>query len=211
MQLIDISVPIVPNCVSWPGDEQPQLIQNSSLSNGDESNVTSLNMGLHTCTHYDTPHHFLRDGATIETLPPDLFVGECFVANLLDSKLITAEELSKLPIYKPIHRLLLRANDKLTSQHKKFDTEYTAISPCAAQWIVDHHLKLVGIDYLSVEPFHDKLFQTHKILLAAGVIVLEGINLSQVNQGYYGLFAPPLLIPNVEASPARAFLQPCED
>jgi arylformamidase len=207
MDLIDISIAISPKSISWPGSKKPKLHKTMSLDEGDEANVTDIQMGLHTCTHYDAPLHFISDGHTMEGYPIDLFVGECFVADVRVGSHITKEVLETLHLEKPIRRLLLRANDTLIPEATEFNKNYFAISRSGAEWIVENKIELVGIDYLSVEAFDNKEFETHRTLLGNGVAALEGLNLKDVKQGYYNLIAPPLKISLVEASPARAFLQ----
>lgn len=208
MKIYDISLPISSNLPVWPGDPAVELEQILSMDDGEDANASHLSTGVHVGTHVDAPHHFLNNGRTVENLDLDILTGKAFVLHLDDEvNLITADILDAAPIPPATLRLLLRTKNshKWTSDSRIFDPNFVAISPDGAEWIVEHGIQLVGVDYLSVAPF-DAPVPTHQILLKAGIIALEGCDLSQVPQGEYDLYCLPLKLIGSDGAPARTIL-----
>ncbi|RPI87485.1 MAG: cyclase family protein [Chloroflexi bacterium] len=208
MQTYDISLDISPQMITWPGDPSVTLERVKKIEEGASANVSRMDIGVHTGTHVDAPFHFLRDGKTIDCLPLRLLTGRVYVLHLPDSvNEITSQVLQKAEIPPRTRRLLFRTrNSKLWAKHEKnFREDYVALSADAADFLVKRGVKLVGVDYLSVAPFHSTI-PTHEILLKAGVIVVEGLNLSQVAPGRYTLYCLPLKLIGADGAPARAIL-----
>lgn len=206
--IIDITVPLQPDMPTWPGSKGPRLTPTMRLSNGDPTNVSRLDCDLHTGTHLDAPKHVLQDGMTVDKLPLEILVGSCFVADLPEAADVTADTLADSNLPSGIERLLLRTpNSELWAKGETdFREDYAALTPDAAQWIVDQAIRLIGVDYLSVQRYGDDS-TTHQILLGADTIVLEGLNLSNVQSGFYELICLPLNLLGAEAAPARAILR----
>lgn len=208
MTIYDISLPISPDLPVWPGDSAIVIEEIFSMDKGADANVSRLEAGVHIGTHVDAPHHFLNDGRTVENLALDILTGPAFVLHVNDDvDSITAEVLDAAPIPPATSRLLLRTkNSRLwTSDSRKFHSDFIAISSDGAEWLVEHGIQLIGVDYLSVAAFDDSV-PTHKILLSAGIIVLEGCDLSQVPQGDYDLYCLPLRLVGSDGAPARTIL-----
>jgi arylformamidase len=156
----------------------------------------------------DAPHHFLNDGRTIETLSLEVLTGPARVIQLLDRvRLITSSILESTAIPPGTTRLLIKThNSSLWKRgEKSFQTNFTAIAPDGAKWLIDQGVRLVGVDYLSVAPYKAGI-QTHKALLQGGVIILEGLNLSEVDPGMFDLFCLPLNLVGSDGAPARVIL-----
>jgi len=208
MEIYDISLPISPDLPIWPGDPKIILEEIISMDNGADANVSRLEAGVHIGTHVDAPHHFLNDGRTVENLSLDVLTGPAFVLHVDDSvDAITADILDAAPIPPATSRLLLRTkNSRLwTSDIRTFQPDYVAVTADGAEWLVEHGIQLIGVDYLSVAPFDDTV-TTHQIVLSAGMIVIEGCDLSQVSQGEYVLYCLPLKLVGSDGAPARAIL-----
>lgn len=206
--IYDISLPISPDLPVWPGDPNIVLEQVAAMDDGAEANVTRLDMSAHTGTHVDAPHHFMNDGRTVENLSLEVLVGECYVlrvANEIDE--ITADILEKAGIPKDAVRLLFRTrNSELWRRGEtRFQTGFAAVSEDGARWLVERGVKLVGVDYLSVAAYSQPV-PTHRALLAAGVVVVEGLDLSRVEPGVYVLYCLPLKLLGADGAPARAIL-----
>ncbi|NIU85766.1 MAG: cyclase family protein, partial [Nitrosopumilaceae archaeon] len=184
------------------------IIENLSLKKGDIANDSSVNMSVHTGTHIDAPSHFISDGNSVDKIEITTFMGPAYVCHMLNIETITADILDSCQIPKNAKRLLLRTNNSTLWAQKKSDfyKDYVALSPNAAKWIVENNIELVGIDYLSIQKFDDPP-DVHITLLKNNVVILEGINLSDVSQGWYDLICLPLKLENIEGSPARALLQ----
>lgn len=208
MTIYDISLPISPDLPVWPGDPQIVLEQIASMDEGADANVSHLAAGVHIGTHVDAPHHFLNDGRTVENLSLDILTGSSFVLHLDDDvDAITADVLEAAPIPPATSRLLLRTkNSRLwASDSRTFQRDFVAVTADGAEWLVSRGIQLIGVDYLSVAPF-DAPIPTHQIVLSAGMIVIEGCDLSQVPQGEYDLYCLPLKLVGAEGAPARALL-----
>ena len=208
MKIYDISLTISPDLPVWPGDPSIELEQVESMDAGAQANVSRLNTGVHVGTHVDAPHHFLNDGRTIEQLSLEVLIGPCYVTQLPDGvEAITAEALDGMSLPTDAKRILFgTSNSRLWSRGEtEFQEDFVAVTGDGAQWLVEHGIQLVGVDYLSVAPFSDSV-PTHKVLLQAGVIILEGLDLSAVPRGFYDLYCLPLKLFGAEGAPARVIL-----
>lgn len=209
MRTYDISLTISPDLPTWPGDPKILLDRFSKMEEGAPCNVTQISACVHIGTHVDAPYHFLGGQAqTVEHLPLNLLTGRTYVLHLPDEvDLITAQVLERAAVPPRTRRLLFKTrNSALWSNGiKGFQEDFVALSADGAQFIVEHGVRLVGVDYLSVAPFSEPQ-RTHEILLQAGVVVIEGLNLSQVSQGRYALYCLPLKIAGADGAPARAIL-----
>ena len=208
MKIFDVSLPISPGMIVWPGDPPVVLERVSSMDAGAHDNVSRLACGVHTGTHVDAPHHFLNDGRTVDTLSLDVLVGPVQVVQVPDEVgLITAGLLEKAAVQPGTLRLLLKTrNSRLWKRSvKEFDRGYVGLSVDAAEWIVGAGVKLVGIDYLSVAPFNQSI-PAHQALLKPGIVILEGLDLSAVSPGFYTLYCLPLNLVGSDGAPARVIL-----
>jgi arylformamidase len=208
MNIYDITLTISPDMLVWPGDPAVVLEQAESMDRGDHVNVTRLDLSAHTGTHVDAPHHFLNDGRTVENLPLDVLTGPCYVIQLPDDvDEITAEVLARTPIPDGAERILFgTSNSHWWAQGvQEFQTDFVAVSEDGAQWLVARGVKLVGIDYLSIAPYKQST-PTHNALLKAGIVILEGLDLSQVPRGFYTLYCLPLKLAGSDGAPARVIL-----
>lgn len=208
MRIYDITLTISPDLVVWPKDPPIELYRVSKIEDGADSNVSRVNMSVHTGTHIDAPSHFVEGGGTVENIPIDLLTGRCYVLHLPDVDVITREMVENSPIPPRTKRVLFRTrNSELwTSNPTEFKKDYVALAPEAAEYMIGRGVKLVGVDYLSVAPFDD-LVPTHKTLLSSGIVIVEGLNLSEVSQGRYTLYCLPLKLGGADGAPARAILQ----
>jgi arylformamidase len=209
MHTYDISLTISPDLPVWPGDPAVEMERVAKMEEGSRYNLTHLKMSAHVGTHVDAPFHFLGGNAlTIDKLPLSLLTGRAYVVHLPDEvELITASILKRADIPTRTRRLLFKTrNSALWAQPDgKFHTDFTALSPDGAQYLVERSIKLVGIDYLSIAPFQEGA-PVHEILLKAGIVIVEGLNLSQVSQGRYTLYCLPLKLAGSDGAPARAIL-----
>ena len=209
MRTYDISLTISPDLPVWPGDPGVVVERVEKIEEGAAANVSQLRLGAHTGTHVDAPYHFLGgEAATVEQLPLNMLTGRAYVLHLADEvDLITTSVLEQAGIPPRTRRLLLKTRNSALWARKEneFQTDFVALSADGAQYLVDRRVRLVGVDYLSVAPF-DQSVPTHEILLKADIIVLEGLNLSEVSQGRYALYCLPLKIAGCDGAPARAIL-----
>jgi arylformamidase len=208
MKTYDISLTIFPGMTVWPDDPQVELERMSKLEDGRNSNGSRMAMSVHTGTHVDAPFHFLKDGSTVEKMPLKVLIGRAYVIHLSDDvDLITPKELEDAEIPPRTRRVLIRTrNSKIWQKDlRTFHKDYVGISGEGAEYLVKRGVKLIGVDYLSVAPYKYTK-PTHLALLKAGVVVVEGLNLSQVSNGRYNLICLPMKLEGSDGAPARAVL-----
>jgi arylformamidase len=207
MVIHDISLPISETLVVWPGDPAIRITQPSHLDKGDKATVSRLDMGAHTGTHVDAPCHFIRGGLGIDSLDLNTLVGPVSVVDVPVNGNLSVEVLKGLAIPPQTQRVLFRtSNSKLWAKGEPaFSKDFVGITADGAQWLVDFGVRLVGVDYLSVAPFGQSV-PTHQTLLNAGVIIVEGLNLSAIRAGMYTLVCLPLKLVGIDGSPARSIL-----
>jgi arylformamidase len=206
MKIHDISVPISPDMPVYQGDPAVQVTPVSRTAQGAGSNCSMLCFGTHTGTHVDPPFHFVESGIKVDELPLSTLVGDCLVYCVEEGPVILRQQLESRPIPEGTERILFKTGNSALWQQKEFQTHFTYLSPEAAELLVDRGIKLIGIDYLSIDQFKSPGHATHHRLLGAGVIVLEGLDLSQVEEGTYTLICLPLKIQDGDGGPARAIL-----
>jgi arylformamidase len=207
-ELIDISIPLHPGIPVWPGSVGFALTQTSSIEDGDPVMNSMLDMDVHAGTHVDAPCHLIPGAASSEALPLGALVGPAWVAALEEADAVTPELLSSLGLEQDVKRLLLKTRNSALwlKDETDFKQDFVALTPDAARWLVERGIALIGVDYLSVQRFEDPPL-THEILLRAGVVVLEGLNLAAASPGAYELICLPLRLVGSDGAPARAVLR----
>ena len=208
-RVIDVSLAIGPDLVVWPGNPGVEITPTSRISRGDSSNVSEVRLGSHTATHVDPPSHFLDGGTTADDLPLDVMIGAATVVDLRGvAGPIGPGELAGLSLGGDVTRILLHTDNSAlwAADPHAFPDEYVALSPDGARWLVDHGIRLIGIDFLSIEARGAPGHPTHRTLLEAGVVILEGLDLSGVEPGTYTLVCFPLKIAGGDGAPTRAVL-----
>ena len=207
MSIYDISIALTPGMPVWPSHAPFEIERLRAIERGDRSNVSRLQMTAHTGTHLDAPLHFVPGGPGVETLDLNVLVGPALLVEALAAEVIDAPLLDSLGIPAGLERLLIHTrNSALWARGEpKFQEDYVALDASGAQWIVDHGVRLVGVDYLSVAIFKDTL-TPHRILLGAGVIPVEGLNLTGVPSGKCQLVCLPLKIAGSDGAPCRAIV-----
>ena len=209
MKIIDVSLPIGPNLLTWPGDPPIEIEPQSRIANGDAANVSELRMGTHTGTHVDPPVHFVEGAPGIDAVSVDVLFGECVV---VDARGVLGQlgphELEALGVPEGAERVLIKSDNSEIWRHHpaSFPDEYTCLSAEGARWLVDRRVRLVGVDFLSVERRGAPGHPAHVELLSNDVVIVEGLNLGDVEPGLYTLAVLPLLIVDGDGGPARAVL-----
>ncbi len=208
--LLDVSVSLGEQTTVWPGDP-PFNRQPVCTLDKDGCAVTGLSLSTHTGTHLDAPRHFFKDGAPIDHLPTDLMVGPCSVIEVASEGLIEAADLrvEELVGVAGIERLLFKTrNSRRRWMEEPFDPAFVALSPDAARDLVGLGVRLVGIDALSIGRPDEAGMEVHRILLGAGVWILEAVDLSRIRPGAYEVHCLPLKIQGGDGAPARVLLRP---
>jgi arylformamidase len=207
--ILDISYPLHANIPVWPGHEKPQITLAKSHENGDGVQITDFVLGAHTGTHLDAPRHFIPGGNLVTDLDLGVLIGACIVLHYTGSGPITADFFAE-NTPKGHTRILLKCDHnagRLAEGNTEFFTEYAGITPGAAMWLVEHGVTLIGIDYLSIGPFHKGNVEVHNTLLGSKVIIVEGLDLREIDAGEYTLVCLPILTAT-DGVPCRAVLLP---
>lgn len=192
----------------YEGDPGVEVQAWSSLAKGDSSNVSVLHFGAHTGTHVDAPAHFIKDAGKLDALPLDALIGPARVVRLPDEKTEIDSAFLATCDLQGIERVIFHTRNS-AFWAGGFRKDFTHLLPEAAQMLVDSGVRLVGADYLSIEKFHSGHHRTHLTLLSNNVIIVEGLNLSDVPAGDYELICLPLKIADGagDGAPARAVLR----
>lgn len=207
--LLDVTVPLVPgNVPLYPGDTDLEVGLHQSRASGDPANVSRLVCSAHCGTHVDAPSHFLEGAAGIETVPLDALVGPAVVVDATGvTGHIDAGAVTALQPPPGTDRILFRTRNSRLWDRPRFTEDFVAMTSDGAQALVDLGVRLVGIDYLSIAPYDDPA-PTHEVLLRAGVVIVETLDLRAADPGPYQLICLPLLVPGADGAPARALLVP---
>lgn len=167
-----------------------------------------LELGAHTGTHMDAPKHFLADGAGLDDMPLDASIGPARVISIAHPQVILPAELEAHRLQAGERVLFHTRNSERCWKNDQFVEDFVYISAAAAQFLVQRQVRTVGIDYLSVGGYVHDAVETHRILLGAGIWLIEGLNLSAVKPGAYELVCLPLRVAGADGAPARAILRP---
>jgi len=208
MKIYDISVALSEELPVFPGDPPVEIEPVTRLARGDSANVSRISFSTHSGTHLDPPLHFNDHGRSIDSLPLSLFVGRALVAEITGIQAIGREALGPLPL-EGEERLLLKTNNSRLWDQPGFPGDFAHLTPDGARYLVEKGIKLVGIDYLSIESIHGE-GEVHRGLLDNGVVILEGLNLAGVAAGSYELICLPLKIKGGDGGPVRAVLRTTE-
>jgi len=205
----DVSLSIGRETLVWPGDPPIEVTPKLRIAAGDPANVSELRLGTHSGTHVDPPVHFIDGAPTIDVLSLERVVGEAVVADLRWANgPIGPEDLEGLGLAPSVSRLLLRTSNSSLwrSPPVAFPDHYACLSPAGAKWVVDRGIRLVGIDFLSIEERGAAGHPVHHLLLENDVIIVEGLDLGEVDPGPYTFICTPLKILDGDGGPARAAL-----
>ena len=209
MKIIDISVSVDSSIPVWEGDNRPIITEEKADYVRGTIQTSTVVMNVHTGTHIDAPRHFYPNGKTAPEICLLRLLGKCIVVELPKrEKEISKTDLVNAGLGKFYQRVLLKTQNSALwkSQGKKFYHNYIALDQSAANYLIELGVDLVGIDYLSIAPFTN-VWDVHQILLAHEVVILEGLNLSDVDPGEYELICLPVKLTNNDGLPVRAVLR----
>jgi arylformamidase len=211
MPIYDVTVPVSNELPTWPSDPAVEISDFRSFSAGDGVNVSMLNLGAHTGTHVDAPAHFIEGAAKVESLPLDALIGEAVVIEVPEEARAIDEEFVQQHYVTGTERVLFKTRNSAfwSEADPQFHTDFTYLDLPAARWLVEQGIKLVGIDYLSIEKYASEKHETHLALLSRGVVILEGLNLTGIAPGKYELICLPLRLRSNkgDGAPARVVLR----
>jgi len=203
---IDVSMPLHAGMTTWPGDPEFRRDVVESVEKGDVATVSALALCSHAGTHVDAPAHFVPGGATIDAAPLDVLVGPARVVAIAHRDAVDVDDL-RVVDPRPGERLLLRtSNSDRRILRGRFTTDYVALTADAARFLVQRGVVLVGVDSLSVGRPPDGV-ETHRVLLGAGIWVVEGLDLADVAPGDCQMVCLPLRVLGGDGAPSRVLLR----
>ena len=206
-RIYDVSVPIRDGGLIYPGNPEIHISLQQSVALGASDNVSNVAFGSHTGTHVDSERHFFDDGRTVDQIPLETLMGPAKVLEYgPETTSVTRTDLERHNLA-GVQRVLLKTrNSGYLTQDTAFHRDFTYLAPDGAAYLVELGVKLVGIDYLSIEQFHSGHHRTHLTLLGAKVVIVEGLNLVEVPAGQYEFYCLPIKLAGCDGAPARAVL-----
>ena len=209
MRFHDISVALSTSTPTYPGDPGIEVRAWASLEKGDAANVSLLHFGAHSGTHVDAPAHFIDQASRVDAMPLESLIGEAIVVEVPESQKSIDETFIDSNVPHDTRRVLFKTRNSALWTVNSFESDYVFLEPEAAHRLIAKGIKLVGIDYLSIEKFKTESHPTHIALLTEGIVILEGLNLANVEPGTYELICLPLKIAvgAGDGAPARAVLR----
>lgn len=198
-EIIDISVAVRPGMVTYPGDPTVSLERVVSIADGGVCNLSRLDFGVHSGTHVDAPVHFIDGAPAAEALPLDVLIGPARVLDLTAAETLDAAAFDCIEL---AERVLLKTRNSELWTLDSFSDDHVGLTASGAEALVAAGVRLVGIDYLTVG---DE--DAHHVLLGAGVVAIESIDLRGVEPGEYELICAPLKLVGSDGAPARALLR----
>jgi len=208
LHIYDVSLPLVNGGLVYPGNPPISITPQQSIAQGAGANVSRIDFGSHTGTHVDAPKHFFDDGPGVDTIPLEVLMGPARLLAFGDTVTSIGEAELAAHDLTGVTRLLLKTRNSkwLASGSREFHQDYTYVAPDGAEYLVSLGVKLVGVDYYSVEQFHSGHHRTHRALLERGIVIVEGLDLSAPPAGPYDLRVLPLRLVGLDGAPARAVL-----
>ena len=204
--IYDVSLPIVNGGLVYPGNPEIAISPQQEISKGASSNVSLLSFGSHTGTHVDAQKHILDGGLAVDALHLEVLMGPAMLITVPDDAMAVTEALLRAHDLAGQQRVLIRTRNSGFIRQRDFVRDYTYLAPDGAEYLVSIGVKLVGIDYMSIEQFHSGHHMTHRTLLGRGVVIVEGLDLSVPPPGRYDLRVLPLRLAGLDGAPARAVL-----
>jgi arylformamidase len=205
---IDASVPVQEGMTTFPGTPAVEVRRVQSIDSGDAANVSRVTLSTHTGTHIDAPLHFLPGAAAADEIDLEAFIGPARVVDVGGGRRIGADELGRHDLRAGERILLRTANTRRQWHRRPFESDYAHVSADGARHAAGRGVRLLGIDHLSIGGEGIDVEETHRTLLGAGVMVLEGLELSAVPEGPCELLCLPLRVAGGDGAPARALIRP---
>jgi len=206
MSIYDVTLPIYAGMIRYPGDFPATVTLRRSIRSGDNCNMSRLELSSHTGTHVDAPFHFDEDGVRVDEIPLDVLIGPARLIELDVKKVVDESDLRGRDLGGH-SRLLLKTRNSSLLKRPEFTSEYVSITESAARYIVELGIRLLGVDHLSVEKLKSPDWGVHHTLLGSGVVVIEGVDLSEPPPGDYEIICLPLPLKGCDGSPARVVLR----
>jgi arylformamidase len=208
---IDISAPLRTGMVSWPGDPPVRIYRVSDITGGDGANLTKVDISAHAGTHVDAPLHFFENGKSIDEAPLSALIGPARVIEIPDSEIIRTDALAQEKLQAGERILLKTRNSAKKWPEQAFISDFVYLETDAARYLAESGVLTIGVDYLSIAGYGKNEAEVHRLLLGAGIWIIEGLYLSGVPPGNYEMICLPIRLAGSEGAPARAVLRPVRE
>lgn len=206
MTLYDATVPLRAGMLVFPGDPSFAMEPLFSRSRGDDFNLSTLSLHTHLGTHVDPPLHYMDGAAAVDAIPLDILVGPGIVLDMRGKSVIDRASLEQSEAAR-YERILLKTDNGSKLLEPAFTEDFVSLTPDAAHYLVENRVRLIGIDYLSIEPYAETSAPVHRILLEAGVLIVEGALLASVPAGPCRIYCLPLKLEGADGAPARLLVE----
>ena len=205
---IDISITLKSNMVHWPGDPPFSIERVREMDKGDTVNLSKITMGAHSGTHVDAPVHFIKGAEGVDQLLFDSLIGLARIIEIADTDTIREKELTVHRIKKG-ERILLRTRNSIEKilYRDAFTEDFVYLEKDAAEFLVSCGIKTLGVDYLSVGGYKKNGPDVHRLLLGAGILIIEGLDLTDALPGSYDMICLPMKILDSDGATARVILK----
>lgn len=199
----DVTLTLEEDMVTYPGDPKFYSQKYCSIEK-DGYNLRKLTMGSHNGTHIDAPKHYFSQGNAVDNIPMSKLIGNCKVFYIEES-MIDYDTVKALPISKG-DKIIFKTCNSSYWKDKIFHSDFVALTQEAARFLCEKDIDLVGIDYVSIEGFYSKDATVHKLFLSKDIPILEGLDLSSIDEGTYHIIIMPLKIKDGDGAPARVVI-----
>ncbi|MCL5124637.1 MAG: cyclase family protein [Deltaproteobacteria bacterium] len=210
MTIFDVSLALKRGMLTYPGDPAFSIEHRFSITNGDGFNLSLLSLTTHAGTHVDAPAHYIDGGATIDSMTLNIMIGPGVIIDMRGRSVIDRRALEESALTDET-RVFFKTDNSLKIREPAFRDDYTYIADSGAELLIERNVKLVGIDYLSVDKIDDEDAPVHKLLLSSGVLIVEGLDLLNVPAGPCRIYCLPLRIEGGDGAPARVFIETISD
>lgn len=206
MPLIDVTLTLGNGMLLFPGDPPFQIRSIASRDHGDPYNLSALNLCAHTGTHVDAPIHYVDGGCSVDRIPLDYFIGNGIILDMRGKRKINSSDIQGSR-YTDQSRVLFKTDNSLKVRSGVFSDDFCHLTPGAASFLVENRVKLIGIDYLSIDGPEDSDALAHKTILNSGAIIVEGLDLLEAPVGPCKIYCLPLKILDGDGAPARVVIE----
>jgi arylformamidase len=206
MTLYDATLLIHEGMLTFPGDPPFSMETVFERRKGDPFNLALMKVGTHLGTHVDPPAHYVEGGATVDAIPPEVMVGPGVILDMKSRPCVDRQALAE-SWTEDYRRVLLKTDNSPKLLKQDFDEDFVALTQDGAEFLVERGVKLVGIDYLSIEKYMTPGAPVHHILISAGVLIVEGLYLADIPAGPCQIYCLPMKIKGGDGAPARILIE----